>query len=597
MLRTGNERMMSIVAVGIVLAPILAAAQPPLASTAIELFGVRLQVATEVPEEDRPIQVPLNTAVPLSTSLTRGDGAAVDAGAVFDGPTLLVRGRLHGKGLAEPLALETPLGQPLRIPPLAAPGPYELDDVHLVNGEDTRLLDASPSVLHLAALDRIFTSAIITRQLTRQEIDDLGLIIDPSSYTVYQFTFGFGTTSNQVPITLDMLFKTGAERETGATMPLLLPPELEVPSFDVTGLVLGGDNPEGDPLPPIPGVLIIPGNIAVLHGFFDVQLAIANVTPPGSRLVITEAAATLDLPLGDNGEREFPDDEPVATCLASCGNPAACDVCTDEPLWPARPANPPPWDALCGPTEDPHLPCASVVNTQAGSNGLPADERAIASGQQGVANFSVEGRRVGTHRLRVSIAAELQLATGTVVPLSGEASGTVVVRDPRFSLTINHPDVVRANEPYSLFVTVRNTTGLDGTPGTIVNDVQVALDPRQISGATLLASLPSGGELGTATIDTIAPGDAALIEYRLIARQNGRVTAAAFGGDVPGAFVLRTGIGDQGIPLSPDTLILPREAQSVPPDFLTTASRLTKLSMSRRNSAPYSAAAEASSSA
>ena len=76
-----------------------------------------------------------------------------------------------------------------------------------------------------------------------------------------------------------------------------------MPHFDVAGFTFQQDVP-GEPVPPIPGVIVIPGNIAFLHSFFDVQLLIANVTPAGSQLVITGAAATLELPLGDNGVAE-----------------------------------------------------------------------------------------------------------------------------------------------------------------------------------------------------------------------------------------------------------------------------------------------------
>ena len=129
-----------------------------------------------------------------------------------------------------------------------------------------------------------------------------------------------------------------------------------------------------------------------------------------------------------------------------------------------------------------------------------------------------------------------------MVSLTGNAYGTVLVRDPRFSLTINQPDVVRANEPYSLFITLRNLTGLDGTAGQEAQCVSLPLDPTAISGATLVdtrvdnpaapgtCGLPSGtsAPAGTATVASIAARDAVTVEYRLIARKNGRVTAAAF---------------------------------------------------------------------
>ncbi len=44
------------------------------------------------------------------------------------------------------------------------------------------------------------------------------------------------------------------------------------------------------------------------------------------------------------------------------------------------------------------------------------------------------------------------------VPIRGRAAGAVLVRNPTFTLTFTHPDVVNAGEPYTLDVTVTNTS-------------------------------------------------------------------------------------------------------------------------------------------
>ena len=43
------------------------------------------------------------------------------------------------------------------------------------------------------------------------------------------------------------------------------------------------------------------------------------------------------------------------------------------------------------------------------------------------------------------------------VPIRGRAAGAVLVRNPRFTLTFTHPEIVNAGEPYTLDVTVTNT--------------------------------------------------------------------------------------------------------------------------------------------
>ena len=74
-------------------------------------------------------------------------------------------------------------------------------------------------------------------------------------------------------------------------------------------------------------------------------------------------------------------------------------------------------------------------------------------------------------------------------------------------------------------------------------------------------------------IDTIAPGDSATVSYDLVAKVSGKVTAATLDADdhVTGRFALKTAVGELGVPLSPDSLVLPKEAGSLPLDLRTAA--------------------------
>ncbi len=66
------------------------------------------------------------------------------------------------------------------------------------------------------------------------------------------------------------------------------------------------------------------------------------------------------------------------------------------------------------------------------------------------------------------------------VTVRGRAAGAVLVRNPTFTLTFTHPEVVNAGEPYTLDVTVTNTTA---SPA---NFVSLNLFPRNVSGATIV---------------------------------------------------------------------------------------------------------------
>jgi len=175
------------------------------------------------------------------------------------------------------------------------------------------------------------------------------------------------------------------------------------------------------------------------------------------------------------------------------------------------------------------------------------------------------------------------------VPLSGKATGTVLVRNPNFALTFNHPDVVRAGETYALYAIIHNTGGADA------NCVTMTLDPADISGATLVGAktvdsqqsivdsgCPAPTGSGSVVVPTIKENDAQTVEYDLIARKNGQVTATGFTSSDPlnAGFVLRTGIGDHNIPLSPESLVLAPYVNDLPPDFFATAMRVLGLAHS-----------------
>jgi hypothetical protein len=476
----------------------------PLASDQVRILGIRLEVSPG------SLDAPRNVLVLIDTALKDGAGNDVSSSPIFT--NWKVRGELSGPGLDGVVALEGRAGAKLEVPPLLLVGNYIIDGLRLVDGAGSTVLAATPSLVRIRVVEKIIVSQVTSRPLSIDEIRDKGIIIDESNFTAIQFTFGFTTESGVVPIDFDVAFPQDDELEEeggGLSFPPILP-GIDTPNLDIQGIILERP-PDFDDveIPPIPGILVIPGNIAFLNQFFQVMLLVSNVAPAGSQLVVTSATAELLLPFGPDGAPET----------------------TDDPLAPARTA------------AFPEGTLATEVRNAA--TGGPE----FGPGEDANGEFLVEGRTVGTHRLKVTIEAELRLATGQIVPLSGTVFGTVVVRNPSFTLTLNHPDVVRAGETYTLAVTITN---ISETPA---NLVRLTLDPTLISGATLVGH--SNGDpllpFGTAEVDQIRAGDATTVNYQLIARQSGRVTAAAFQAEAgaAGAFLLRTGIGDRGIPLSP----------------------------------------------
>jgi hypothetical protein len=135
------------------------------------------------------------------------------------------------------------------------------------------------------------------------------------------------------------------------------------------------------------------------------------------------------------------------------------------------------------------------------------------------------------------------------VAITGRAAGSVLVRNPTFALTFTHPEVITAGEPYTLDVTITNTSA---SPA---NFVSVSLYPRNVNGAEIVGE-PTRG------VESIPAGDSASVTFDLIARTTGKVTAATLDSNenVAGRFELKTAVGELGVPLSPDSLILPKEA-------------------------------------
>src|SRR5687767_15695457 len=100
---------------------------------------------------------------------------------------------------------------------------------------------------------------------------------------------------------------------------------------------------------------------------------------------------------------------------------------------------------------------------------------------------------------------------GGAVPITGEAAGSVLVRNPNFALTFTHPEVVTAGELYTLDVTITNTSAAPA------NFVSLSLHPQHVGGATIKSE-------PTQQVDSILPSDSATVSFVLEARVTGKVT-------------------------------------------------------------------------
>ncbi len=236
-------------------------------------------------------------------------------------------------------------------------------------------------------------------------------------------------------------------------------------------------------------------------------------------------------------------------------------------------------------TNPPTIPGESVPVLDPGPDGVPGtsdDLTFIVAQASGQATWLLEGLREGQHRLTAHLTGAIHgLASGQPAPIEGRIPGVVVVRDPRFSLTFFHPNVVRTGEYYDFRVSVANTST---TP---VYDLSMELPTNAISGAVLA---PSEDGQGYATdpvqhVPELLPGTTGMVTWKLKSQRTGRVVASAFNSSNPidARFVFEIGIGELGIPLSPESIVLPPAVGTLPDAVVQPALELLGLAHSLAN--------------
>ncbi len=516
-----------------------AASGSPLGAAKIRVLGISVDIDTRPDVE----------GIQSVMTIVKRYPAAVQAVAGFPGETalpvlsegMLIRAKLSGPGLdsQDGSELSSAPNEMMALPDLVIPGEYFISNVRLEDKDGNIILrrDPASAPIVITVIDKLLVSQVTSRPLTLEEIEEKGIVIDEDNFTAMNFSFNMTLGSEEMAIDLPMVIPNSGQGvaytpQVSPKFPEIVPKkfeEINIPNLSIVGFSLQQPPEIEDKelnLPSVSGVIVIPGNIAFLNQFFSVTLQTANAAPEGSGLVFNNAKATIAMPLGEDGE--ISGDDPL-------GLPAADDQeknQTEKPL-----------------TDENNIDSILPAHTNQ-------------------AEFIVEGLREGAHTVNFEITGDIYIPSlGESYPLTGKAKGMVQVKNPTFSISLAHPDVVRENEKYSVFATVTNTSS---SPASLF---QLNLNSRSLSGASL-----AEGETDTKTIDILLPGQAETFEYRMIANCTGKVTGTVFLADdrINGSFVLTTGVGDTGIPLSPDTLILPGTVDYLPddPDLVFAAVRL-----------------------
>ncbi len=438
---------------------------------------------------------------------------------------LRVQGELRGPELPQPILYETVPGGTFVLPGFQREGDYFLENVRLVDASGRVVAESNPATAIIRVRQILLASATVTR-MTLSDLAARGIALTQENFQAFNFALGFAFGSETVTIEMPV-FYDGSGQASALSRPEVKldglpsdvihaverwePPHIVPFVLEVEGSSFEIKEELEEELGGLPlfGAIVVPGNISFLNQFFEAKLIVANGAPAGSGAVLRDVNAALRLP--------------------SAGVLRVAGGWSGAGQW--------------------------IPVVKANGNG------ALAPAEQGSVTWTLEGLKTGTHTVKIDISAGLARPGRDTMPLGGSAQAAVEVVDPRFHLTFNHPDTVREGEAYTLFVTVTN---LSRAPQNLIT---VNLTSQNISGA----HKADPNDAFTRTIETLSPGGAETVEFRLVSDTTGKCVATTFQSDVPGLqgqIQLRTGVGELGIPLSPATLVLPKFANRLPESLL-----------------------------
>src|SRR6266542_3723543 len=431
---------------------------------------------------------------------------------------------LTGPGLDAPIPLRTQPGRKFTLPPLHDQGDYLLQNVRLADKDGNFLAPATPptSVMHVSGT---LETKVEIKQLSADDLRARGINIDLRNYDVYDFTYTFAINGQTVVVPYPVIFDKRTHEVVPAPgakpfdLPLPqkeTPPRWDPPSvapFELDDDGPGGpDGPSGgldkDPnrrRPSIPAALVIPNGFGVLHQFFAVILNVSNAAPKESKIQLDAITATISTPTGLRIVKVNP---PV-----TIGQPV-----------PVR------------------MPDGSTI---------------IVAGAMATADWSLEALRSGTHTVDLDIRATYKQEGQDNVALHGKVSAALVVTDPRFQINFVHPDTVRKDEPYTAYAFITNVS-----PQTQNVKLDRSAIPVCGGGFNNHICRTSGADTLDLAFD---PGQTISVPYKLTPDLTGHVYAAV--PDTPnaieGTVSLVMGVSEEGVPLSPATLVMPYHTQFV----------------------------------
>jgi|GEM_PF-5747628 len=508
-----------------------ATAAGPLASGQLLIQGSRLTLYADGVTTDADQTIDVGERARVRTCF---GGVDDPCGSVLPGDPrvagLVVRAELRGPEAPEGLPMETLPGGTFVLPGFQQEGEYRLENIRLVDLASGRVLGAAePSVALLHVREIVLTSATV-RTLSLADLQARGITLSQDDFQAFDFAVGFAFGNETVEIELPIVYNGFDPVQP------LQPPHVMLDGLpdDVVRMVKRWQPPrivpfvlEQEPREtvklreeedqslsfPLFGAIVMPGSVSYLNQFFEARLIVANGAPQGTDVELADLGAEIRLPSGT-----------VLRVVQS----------------------------------DPSVAAGQRVPV------VQADgSRILDPGEQGSAAWTIEGLAAGTHTLAIDVTGQIERPGRDPLPVLSRTQAAVEVVDARFNLTFSHPDVVREGEAYSLYVTVTNLSRATQ------NLITVDLDEQHLTGV----HPDDPNDALRRTIETLAPGQAETVEYRMVAELDGKVVATTFQSSSSagqGTIQLRTGVGELGIPLSPASLVLPRFSDRLDEPYVPT---------------------------
>lgn len=423
-----------------------------------------------------------------------------------------VKATLIGPGMAGPYFVDVAAGEGrIRLPRhlFSELGTYHLRDVRLERNGKV-LSYSSPREAEILVIDELLVTRVQVRELDREELRTLGYVFNEDDYRTVKFTLalvmGSEETTIDVPVALPKVLKS-----TFAPVVLEDPFSPSVHIFHDPNPLLK-DKLEGSNEGPtkelespytVFSLLLIPGDITYLKSHLKVTAVVANVSPDGIEARVTNLKAKLTLP------------EPTAY-----GIPLTTDEDSIKRVF--------------NPGED-------------GVEGTEDDLNSLGPNQEGRVSFVLTGELEGIYPVETEITGQLEL-DGRTLTVNSHGRGRVMVRNPEYTVVMEHPDTVAQDEPYQVTMTIVNKGNQ------AIQDLSVTLAEQLMIGTRL------NNDQALKVFGDIEAGSEGSVTWNMRSTITGEVAASFFKTEEGGSsLIFTTSVGDSGESLSHYSLRFPIE--------------------------------------